>query len=512
MKMKVCFVLLLCCVGVSGAGNRRPHIIFITTSNMGYNDVEWNNPDLVTPNLMELARHGVILNNSYVAPTGAATRAAFLTGYYGFRTGLQHAEIRSSVPVALPTNFTLLPEILRQNGYTTQAIGKWGLGFCNWQYTPTSRGFVGFYGSYGYAIDHYEHIRREWQTGREGIDFHDGITPVKPAGYSTHLFRDRAIEVIKQHHNRSPLFLYLAFHAPREPLQVPFHYERHFREQSSVKRRLFSGKRYTPLFYQLVKRVDSPMVYAVDEAIGKIMDALDEENMRKDTVFIFTSESAANFTDGGSNWPLRGGKGSVWEGGTRVPALVSAWSPSLISQRGRVTDKLMNAVDWFPTILSMAGITSTSKGAAVTSSVDGLDQRAMLSEDKPTREWMIYNIDEITGRRAIRKGKYKLIQGKPGDRNSWYPISPCDNMQSLKADDYIGRYNEWNYLHLFDLEADPDETQDIAENHPDIVQELKVELQRHEALRMNGHKPELPDFKAEADPAKHDGFWMPGWC
>merc|ERR1719369_2683478 len=126
--------------------NKLPNIVFILADDLGWNDVPWHNPEVLMPNLDAMARSGLILEQSYSQPTCSPSRTALLTGYYPYRTGYQFIPMNNMEPVGLPTSFKILPEYLTKFGYSSHALGKWHLGFCNEEYLPQNRGFDSFYG------------------------------------------------------------------------------------------------------------------------------------------------------------------------------------------------------------------------------------------------------------------------------------------------------------------------------------------------------------------------------
>ncbi|CAH3181299.1 unnamed protein product [Porites lobata] len=249
----------------------------------------------------KLASEGVILDNYYVQPICCPSRGALLSGMYPIHTGLQNGVIGPTEPYGLPLNITILPQKLKEAGYSTHMIGKWHLGFCSWSYTPLYRGFDSFYGIYLGAGDHYTH-----ELG--GIlDLHDDGTPVedKNGVYSTYLYAEQAQSVILSHNASTPLFLYLPFQSVHSPLQVPTEYTEKYENITDDDRRIYAG-----------------LVENVDEAIGNITEAMKTAGLWDNTLLIVTTDNGGAPDDGGYNWPLRGEKGSLWEGGVRGVAFV----------------------------------------------------------------------------------------------------------------------------------------------------------------------------------------------
>ncbi|XP_053404317.1 arylsulfatase B-like isoform X2 [Mercenaria mercenaria] len=371
-----CHTGVILCVLISKCfGEQPPHIIFIVADDLGWNDVSWHNPTMVTPNLGGLAKNGVILNSAYVQYVCTPTRSCLMTGRYPFHTGMQNGIIRPLKPDFLPTDFKTLPEELKNLGYSTHIVGKWHLGYCNWKYTPTYRGFDSFYGFYGGSEGYYEHMRAK----RYDFRFNKEVFHPPKTKYSAELFANRAIDIINSEDPKSkPLYLYIAFQSVHDPLQVPKQYENIYQNISSSTRKTYCG-----------------MVSALDDAVGNITDALRDRGYMNNTLIVFTTDNGGCLRKAASNYPLRGGKSTLWEGGTKGVAF--AYSKNLLKKRGYENTEMIHAVDWFPTILSLAGGTPDP-------SLDGVNQWPTISAGfRSARNEFVYNIDEVTDRSAIRR-------------------------------------------------------------------------------------------------------------
>ncbi|XP_064623534.1 arylsulfatase B-like [Lineus longissimus] len=473
-------------------GAKRPNILFIVADDLGWNDVGWHNPDMLTPNLDTLAKQGVILENSYVQPLCSPSRTAFMTGMYPFRSGMQHRVIRPLQPKGVPTNFTFLPEKLKEVGYATHIVGKWHLGFCNLSYTPLHRGFNSHYGYYNGAEDYFLHDR-QYGSSIDGYDFRDNSEPDDGARgtYSTFLFAKRARQIITNHDTGKPLFLYLPFQAVHSPVQVPERFEYPYHKINDRTRRAFSG-----------------MVSALDEAIGNITHALALKGMLDDTVIVFTTDNGGRTLYGGNNWPLRGQKYTLWEGGTRGAAFVSG---GIFKKTiGRIFRGLFHAVDWFPTLLAVAGHSPENL------TLDGMNQLESLTTPyhPGARKEFVYNIDDIDENAAIRVGNLKLIVGKPGpaDRDGWTPAPTLadDNEVRFARDEDAGEIHpEPSKRQLFDLGRDPTEHHDLSEQHPFTV---NVMYKRLLELTADYHYAYYPDDDPSGNPLYFNRNWSPGWC
>ncbi|XP_023323524.1 arylsulfatase B isoform X3 [Eurytemora carolleeae] len=439
-----------------------PNIIFIMADDLGFNDVSWHNPDISTPNLHNLGRSGVILEQNYVQPICTPSRATLLTGLYPIHTGRQHRVLLNEEPRGLFTNLTLLPQYLKELGYSTHLVGKWHLGFCNEDYLPTRRGFDSFLGYYNGAEDYYKHnLPAQLNPHSIGYDFREGekIDKKYSDKYSAHVFSERAEQIIRNHNTSVPLFLYLAAQSVHAPLQVPQEYEIPYAHIKNRARRTFSG-----------------MVSALDEAVGNITKALEQTGQIKNTIIVFSTDNGGQIKNGGNNFPLRGNKNTLWEGGTRGVAFITG--PGVPG--GRISNQLFHISDWVPTLLSAAGY---DMGNLV--GLDGLDQwKTIKNGEQSPRIEMLYNIDPYhdpgsgsgpVG--AIRVGEYKLIKGNPGKPDGWVPPDSVSNTELVHLEDInninISSGNQplsWSSedelggeeykdkeLFLFNLDSDPTE-------------------------------------------------------
>lgn len=481
----------VCCLGlliisVCTVQAKPPNIVFIVADDLGWNDVGYHNPSMITPNIDKLATQGVILNHSYVQPVCSPSRHAFMTGYYPFKVGLQHMVIGDKQDVCSPLNMTFLPQRLKETGYATHAIGKWHVGFCSWQCTPTYRGFDTFYGYYCSRSDYFTHEQANY------LDFHDGYEVVwdKNGSYSADLYAERAEQIIDKHNTSQPLFLYLPYQNVHEPLQVPPEYEALYPNVDIPARRTYCG-----------------MVTALDAAIGRVVQALQKKGLYDDTLFFFTPDNGGMVTQGGNNWPLRGSKITIWEGGTRTVGIVSG---SRLQKTAYTYDGLFHAVDWHPTILSAAGLTPDPN-------LDGIDQwEAISTGGDGKRTEFIYNLDDTDpatqGHAGIRMGDYKLLVGNVGIYNGWYPPDLDYTEEAIAEtasfEERVQAGNESLYK-LFNLKDDPNEYINLADSQPEVVQKLLSRMQEyHDQMIPAKNPPENP----AADPKYFGNAWTAGWC
>ena len=446
-------------VSVSG----RPNILFILADDLGYADVGFTGgKEIKTPNLDRLAAAGARLDSFYVQPLCSPTRASLMTGRYPMRYGLQVGVVKPWERRGLSLEERMLPQVLKESGYTTAIVGKWHLGCFQRAYLPTSRGFEHQYGHYSGALDYFTHERDG------GFDWHRDDKVCRDEGYTTHLVAREAERLIREQPADKPLFLYVPFNAVHSPHQVP--------------------EKYTAPYAGLrePRRTYAGMLAAMDEAIGQILAALDARGLRTNTLVFFSSDNGGpnpgRVTDNG---PLRAGKGTVYEGGTRVCACV-AW-PGRI-QPGSVIKEPLHMVDWYPTLLKLAGAPLEQKLP-----LDGRDMLPVLTQGKPSpHDAILLNTTPRGG--AIRVGDWKLvINGASGvgeeDEESPAP-APAKKKKGAKKQQKAG-------AELFNLAQDLSEKHDLAAEQPQKVKELRA---RYDALAKQaaqpGNQPKAADYKA----------------
>jgi arylsulfatase A-like enzyme len=429
---------LLACAAVQAA--EKPHIVHIVADDLGWKDVGFNGGmDIQTPNLDKLAAEGAKLTQFYVQPMCTPTRAALMTGRYPFRYGLQTAVIPSVAAYGLDTNEWLLPQCLKEAGYKTAIIGKWHLGHADKKWWPRQRGFDYQYGAMIGEVDYFTHEEHHV------LDWYRDNKPVREKGYATQLLGDDAVKLIEKHAPSTPLYLYLAFNAPHSPYQAPQAYIDRYKNIQDPTRRIYAG-----------------MVACLDDQIGRVVAALDKKGMRSHTLILFHSDNGGtkNAMFAGvmadmskvkipcDNGPFRDGKGSLFEGGTRVCALAS-WPGHI---RAQTVDGLIHAVDVYPTLAALAGA-STAKCKPL----DGVNLWNTIAQGMASpRSEFPYNIEPF--RAALRQGDWKLI---------WRTVLPSS-------------------VDLYDLSKDPFEQNNLAAAHPEKVGAMQ---QRLDALAKEASKP-----------------------
>ncbi len=408
------------------AEDDRPNIVYIVADDLGWKDVGFHGSDIKTPHLDKLAEGGARFEQFYAQPMCTPTRACLMTGRYPFRYGLQTAVILGGHTYGLPSDEWLLPQALQEAGYRTAIVGKWHLGHADRSYWPRQRGFDHQYGPLIGEIDYFTHESngvRDWYRNNE---------PLTEAGYSTTLIGDEAVRVIRAHDPGSPLYLYLTFNAPHSPYQAPAEYVERYQHIEDPTRRTYAG-----------------MVTALDDQIGRVVEALEAKQMRGNTLIFFQSDNGGtrNAMFAGEvdvskmkipcdNGPYREGKGALYEGGTLVASMAN-WPGHI--KPGSIVPGMIHVVDMYPTLARLAGA-STAKCKPL----DGLDVWPVISEGRPSpRTEVVYNLEPF--RAGIRQGDWKLV---------WRTPLPAA-------------------LELYNIAQDPSEKDDLATDNPAKVAELQ---------------------------------------
>lgn len=500
----------------------------MVADDLGWNDVGFHGSEIKTPYIDNLAYEGVILNNYYVSPICTPTRGSLMTGRHPIHLGLQHYVISAPEPWGLPLNHTTMGQHFKRLGYATHIVGKWHLGFFKSDYLPTNRGFDSHFGYWTGKEDYNNHLDFDVY---KGLDFRRGMEVVNVTGYSTEMYTEEAKKVIESHNTSQPLFLYLAYQAvhagnANDPIQAPAAYIDRFPYITNERRRKFAG-----------------VTAALDDSVGAVVRSLRKRGMLDNSIIVFTTDNGgpANNYDlnAACNFPLRGTKNTMWEGGVRGVGFVHS---NLLQKHRYISNNLLHVSDWLPTLYSAAG-----GNVAELAVIDGIDMWKMLSTDgAPTRNELLHNIDPDSHFSAIRVGDYKLVQGDiSGGRNDmWYPCNPPKHVHISDGEDYHIAHNSIfetdyalrhinltksphtpilidcatppvNYTTnceprkapcLFHIPTDPCEYNNIATNNPEIVQNL---IRRIDEYASGAVKPvNKPPDKA-ANPIYHGGVWTP---
>lgn len=360
---------------------KKPNIILILADDLGYGDVGcYGGTHINTPHLDAMAQNGMRFTDFH--SNGAVcspTRAALLTGRYQQRAGIDSViSAANHRHVGLDTSETTFANVLKEAGYATALFGKWHLGYAP-EYNPLQQGFDTFRGFVSGNIDYFSHID---QAGHE--DWWQDVVLNNEEGYTTDLVTHHGLQFIEANKDQ-PFCLYLAHECPHYPYQGPN--DKGFRTVGNPHPN-HGPRQDTDVAY-------AEMMEAMDQGIGEVIDKVKTCGLARDTLIFFCSDNGP--AGPGSAGPLRGGKGTTWEGGHRIPAI--AYWPGTI-QAGSVTDQTALTMDLFPTFASLANTT-------INRALDGMDLSSLLKgETNPESRTLFWRHGV---RKAVRQGPWKWV-------------------------------------------------------------------------------------------------------
>ncbi len=398
----VALVVALVCVACGPAicsadSPARPNFIVIMADDLGYGDLSSYDGWIETPALDKLAAEGMKFTDFHSSGNVCSpTRAGLMTGRYQQRAGIPgvvYADPTRDVHYhGLQTTEVTFAKLLKKSGYATAMFGKWHLGYYP-KYNPIHHGFDQFRGYVSGNIDFISHVD---QAGT--YDWWHQDKTVVEEGYTTHLITKHAIDFIEANKSK-PFCLYLPHEAPHYPYQGP----------SDPALRSVGGAFNTQGERQDIRNAYREMVQEMDKGIGQIVETVERLGLAENTMILFFSDNGAN--NQGDNGPLRGAKGSNWEGGHRVP-LIARWQGKIAP--GTVSDDLTISLDVMPTLLAAAGAALPENHQ-----LDGIDWApALFSNQQLKKRQLVWN------GKAIRDGNWKLIvDGKGGEKVGLYDLS-----------------------------------------------------------------------------------------
>ena len=403
----------------------RPNILFILADDLGYGDLScYGRPDYQTPVLDALAREGIRFTSNYsAAPLCTPTRCAYITGRYPQRlpVGLEEPLKKDKPNLGLPPDHPTIASLLKNVGYHTALVGKWHLGWKP-EFGPNRHGFDEFFGILSGAADYFTHRSMDSPgAGKTAVpDLRENLDPVERIGYLTDLFTDKAVELISR--QQSPFFLSLQYNAPHSPWEGPADGTIDHEDHGAG-----------PMVEGGSLKTYAAMMRSMDSGIGRVLAALKQRRIERETLVIFTSDNGGERYS--FNWPFSFQKSYLWEGGIRVPA-IARW-PGVIPS-GRETAHAAITMDWTATILAAGGASADPRYP-----LDGEDLMPICRGSHPdydrTLFWRTHSRD------AARMGRWKYLKDS-GDE------------------------------HLFDLSNDPGEKAELRTRHPEVFEKLRKEF------------------------------------
>ncbi|WP_452228509.1 MULTISPECIES: sulfatase-like hydrolase/transferase [unclassified Lacinutrix] len=414
---------------------KRPNIVMILCDDLGYSDVSFNgSKDITTPNLDALAATGTKFTSAYVPhPFCGPSRAGILTGRYAHTIGAQFNLPPNSETIAqgIDVNEKFMSKMLNEAGYRTGLVGKWHLGAVD-KYHPNNRGFDDFYGFLGGGHNyHPEDYKKKYADAeKRGVkviwDYlspleHNGEKVTNDTEYLTDELSNHGVRFIAESSKQdNPFFLFMSYNAPHTPLEAKKEDLEMFANIKDKDRRTYAA-----------------MVYAVDRGVKSIVETLKATGEYDNTLIVFYSDNGGRPDKGANNFPLKEGKGSVYEGGYRVPMFFH-WNG--VVPAGNVYNDPVSALDLYPTFAKLADATIPS-----TKTLDGKDMWNNFMTNKEVREdGNIFTMRHRNGFSdvGVRNGKWKAVKAYKQD---------------------------WK---LFDIDKDISETNDISAAHPEVLRKL----------------------------------------
>ena len=470
LMLSVILVLLACNSEKKNIAekDKTPNIVLIVVDDLGYADMSITGlaSDVETPNIDDIANTGVRLTNAYATSSICSpSRAGLITGSYQQRWGT----FWYGGPGIHNADYKTIPELLKQKNYITGYVGKVHYGSNDYKLDnrsfPLNHGFDYFYGHTSarkHYLNHNDSIESAFQTvkttyNRKGQSLRqqalwENKDKVDTIGFSTELFGTKASQFINQHKN-SPFFLQLSFNAVHNfTHQLP----KSYLEENGLKgyHDWNPAKEDYYEWYKLGRFPNNPegreqylgQLYFLDAEIGKVTATLKANGLLENTIIIFISDNGGSTPIYANNTPFKGSKYTLYEGGIRVPLIVSY--PSKYMQ-GKVSDNLISSMDILPTICTAIGI-------EIPTNIDGIDISKLLNgQDKSIQHDMLFWDNKA--QTAVRKGKWKLRTASiKAKANSDY------EMVEMEYGDF-----------LYDIVNDPGETTNLANKYPDILYALK---------------------------------------
>ena len=438
----IVFIVLNSCI--SPIENKKPNVIIIITDDQGFGDLGINeNPNIITPNIDQFASESIQFDNFFVSPVCAPTRASLMTGRYSLRTGVRDTYNGGAI---MSNTETTIAEILKEADYSTGIFGKWHLGD-NYPFRPSEQGFdeslihlAGGIGQVGDFTNYYKGNTSYfdpilWKNNKKN----------QYDGYCSDIFAENAVKFIEKNKNK-PFFCYLSFNAPHTPLQVPKKYynmykdldpEVGFIDESLASKMSEKDKEDARRIYGMVTNVD--------DNVGKVLNKLTELGIEEETIIIFMTDNGPQQFRYNSN--MKGLKGTVYNGGTRVPFYIKYAEKF---KNSKVISRMSAHIDILPTILELCNLKIPSDRK-----IDG-QSLVPLINSKPFNDRHLFS---YWTRRFPEKYINMSIQN--------------DNYKLVGNNDYNGKIKDFE---LYDLIADPLESKNVINQNIEIAKSFKIEM------------------------------------
>jgi arylsulfatase A len=466
-RRQVCLVgVLLLLVAWSAGAAARPNIIFILADDLGYGDIgAFGQTKIRTPNLDRLTQQGMRFTQHYSgSPVCAPSRCVLMTGKHPGHAAIRdNREMRPEGQTPLPAREVTMAEALKRGGYACAAIGKWGLGPPGSEGDPLKQGFDRFFG-YNCQREAHNHYPEYLYDNDKRVTLNNGrfaahqklpadAEPTDPASYQGYkgkdyapdLMAEQAVRFVRENRAR-PFFLYFASTIPHLALQAPDDAIAPYKDKWPDPPYTGTNK-YLPHFTP--RAAYAAMITRLDEHVGALMNTVDDLGLTTNTIFVFTSDNGPVYDGlGGTDCEffqsarnLRGRKGSVYEGGVRVPLIVR-WTGHIAA--GSLSDRVSGFEDWLPTLLDLCAVTNAP------GLLDGISfAPTLLGKTQEPRPFLYREFPAYSGQQSIRAGPWKAVRQKLSPKNA-----------IIRTE-------------LYNLADDPTESRDVAAQNPDVLTRLE---------------------------------------
>ncbi len=485
LALALSHLLLLSIPGEVAGADPRPNVIIFLADDLGWSDVGFHGEEVIeTPALDRLAREGVELHRFYATPICSPTRAALMTGRDPMRLGVAYGVIMPWMNNGVHPDEHFMSQSFQEAGYQTAIIGKWHLGHSQQTYHPNARGFDHFFGHLHTEVGYFPPF-----ANQGGHDLQHNGKAIDGEGYETFLLANEASRWIRERDKERPFFLYIPFIAPHTPLDAPEDLLAKYadmaddREDARSPQTDQSRQLRRWMLQPSARPVYAAVVDAMDQAVGRVLDTLDQEGIARDTIVLFFSDNggAAYASGGADNAPLRGGKGDTFEGGIRVVAVLRY--PAKI-EAGTRFDSILSAMDVFPTVTAAAGVPRGN-----TFDLDGRNLWNAIREG-----------------RDVERDDYLFFASET-------PISGVFNVTAFNDEWKLVQRIKQGLLSaevtnfLFRTTEDPYEYENLASKHPEIVAQMADAIhrwrQRHPIAGTRHQLVPPPGWRAPKDWASY---------
>eukprot|EP00116_Pleurobrachia_bachei_P003629 sb/3463891/ len=463
-------MLLLFAVFVAGfwsaEGADKPNILFVVIDDMGYGDIGYTYPEfgknITTPLFDKLAHDGLILDRFYTEWLCTPARASLQTGRYAIALGIESELFLSWTEECLDRDQILLAEPFREIGYATHMVGKWHLGYARWECMPCRRGYETAYGYISGQIDYMTHDLKGnqdfYSCEEDGDKMKWSILPNTTGQYSMELFTSRIRDIVESHDADQPLFMMYTMQAVHGPFFAPESY-------------------FSPNCTDIANEscVMQAMLNSAEISISEIIDAYKAKGMWNNTLLVVMSDNGAPESRFTSNGPLRGWKNTLFEGGIRTPSFIYSPNPEILVPRGR-TSCYVHVSDWYSSLIRWTGgwdaLVELSKGRkSQIKLLDSIDQSGYLFKGENStcpRDEVLLNIDPVGNLAGYISGDFKALFGQMRGMDD-----DCETGANYSFhEDCVN----WSVPRLYNITADPFETTDLSETHPDVLEEIKERI------------------------------------